>query len=70
MKYEKSVGFNKHSIESNQVLCDEETGRVVAVFYNDYDMDDVLAQLNESEQVQYLKQQVKNLEYQLWESLS
>lgn len=28
-----------HSIESGNILCCNETGRVMAVFYNDYDLD-------------------------------
>jgi len=40
-EFEKSV-YGSHTIESKQVLCDAETGRVVAVFYNDYDLDAVL----------------------------
>ena len=44
MEFEKSV-YGKHSITSSQVLLDKETGRVVAVFYNDYDLNDVLKQL-------------------------
>ena len=42
MEFEKAPGLNSHTIKSKQVLADAETGRVVAVFYNDYDMDVVL----------------------------
>ncbi len=31
-----------HKIESNYTLCCAETGRVVAVFYNDYDIDEFI----------------------------
>lgn len=41
LEFEKSI-YGSHSIESSQVLTDVETGRVVAVFYNDYDLDVVL----------------------------
>ena len=41
-KYEKSDSVVEHSISSNQVLCCSETGRVIAVFYNDYDLDAVI----------------------------
>ena len=43
--FEKSEFFNKHTITSNNVLCCAETGRVIAVFYNDYDLDNLLDQL-------------------------
>lgn len=46
MEYFKSDSGNTHKIESRQVMCEEETGRVVATFYNDYDLDDVLKQIN------------------------
>lgn len=45
MEYEKLNLLNTHSIDSRQTLHDADTGRVVAVFYNDYDLDDVLKQL-------------------------
>ena len=45
--FEKSEGFNDHAITSNNVLCCAETGRVVAVFYNDYDLENLLEQLAE-----------------------
>lgn len=34
---------NRHTITSNVTLCCAETGRVIAVFYNDYDAEAVLA---------------------------
>lgn len=34
-----------HKITSSNVLICAETGRVVAVFYNDYDLDELLQQL-------------------------
>lgn len=48
MNFEKSEGANTHTIESEQVLVCSETGRVVAVFYNDYDLDEVLVRLKAS----------------------
>ena len=45
-EYEKDTSSGSHSIESEQVLVCRETGRVIAVFYNDYDLDDVLLKLN------------------------
>jgi hypothetical protein len=35
----------KHSI-NGLPICEEETGRVVAVFYNDYDAEDVVSRVN------------------------
>ena len=45
-KFEKSEGCNTHEILSDNVLCCSETGRVVAVFYNDYDLDKVVSKLD------------------------
>ena len=42
MEFEKDVIPGTHSIKSDNILVDKETGRVVAVFYNDYDLDAVL----------------------------
>ena len=43
MEFEKSdLLENEHTITSNQSLCCKETGRVVAQFYNDYDLDHVI----------------------------
>ncbi len=42
IKFEKDTCAGSHTIESEQVLHEVETGRVVAVFYNDYDLDVVL----------------------------
>ena len=53
LEFEKDTSpGGSHTIESNQVLCDAETGRVVAVFYNDYDLAVVIelqAKLKEAE---------------------
>ena len=40
-KFEASQG-HEHTISSTNLLCEEQTGRVVAVFYNDYDLDTVI----------------------------
>ena len=45
-EYEKTEGYGEHAIESHNVLVCSDTGRVIAVFYNDYDLDEVLEQLN------------------------
>jgi len=46
--YEKSDS-GSHEIISDNILCCAETGRVVAVFYNDYDLDDVMIQISKPE---------------------
>ena len=38
-----------HSITSKNVLVEKETGRVTAVFYNDYDFDSVVERIAELE---------------------
>jgi hypothetical protein len=38
-----------HEIMSDNVLHCAETGRVVAVFYNDYDLDDVISKISKPE---------------------
>ena len=45
-EYEKCTTNSTHIIESEQCLVCAETGRVIAVFYNDYDLDEVLGKLN------------------------
>lgn len=42
MNFEKSDCFSTHTVTSNNVLCDKETGRVVATFYEEYDLDHVI----------------------------
>ena len=63
LEFEKDTSpGGTHTIESNQVLCDVDTGRVVAVFYNDYDLDVVLElQL----QVKMLEDKLKKAEADL-----
>ena len=43
LKIEKSDFNNEHSITSSNVLLCSETGRVIATFYNDYDLDAVVS---------------------------
>ena len=45
MQFEKREYFDNHTITSNNILCCADTGRVVAVFYNDYDLDNLLEQV-------------------------
>ena len=52
MKYEINENTeNKHTIESSNILCCGENGRVIAVFFNDYDLDDVINLEKENEQL-------------------
>ena len=49
MKYETSIAVGlhgEHKIESDNVLLCAETGRVIAVFYNNYDLAD-FTEMNE-----------------------
>lgn len=46
-EYEKSEFNNEHTITSSQTLDCADTGRVIAVFYNDYDLDELLKKVNE-----------------------
>lgn len=41
--YEENDRLHEHTITSRNVLCCAETGRVIAVFYNDYDIEKVLS---------------------------
>ena len=50
-EFEKSEGCNTHEILSDNILCCAETGRVVAVFYNDYDLNNVMEKLAENEKL-------------------
>ena len=47
MEFEKSDCIWTHTITSTNVLVDKDTRRVVAVFYNDYDLDHVIGSVNE-----------------------
>lgn len=39
MQFEKNDIFSTHTVTSSNILVDNGTGRVVATFYNDYDLD-------------------------------
>jgi len=41
-KYDRGEGFGNHEIISDNTLCCAESGRVVAVFYSDDDLNDVI----------------------------
>ena len=47
MQYEISKLGNSHEIRSNNVLMCGVTGRVMAVFYNDYDLEELIGQTQE-----------------------
>ena len=66
-EFEKSEGCNTHEILSDNRLCCAETGRVVAVFYNEYDLDNVMKALKENKN---LKAQTEALEEMLSECTS
>ena len=53
MEYEQftGVGSGDHTIASHNVLIERDTGRVVAVFYNDYDLNDVVEQLEKANKI-------------------
>ena len=42
MEFEKGCGFNSHTITSKNMLVCKDTGRVVAVFYSEDDMNAAL----------------------------
>ena len=42
MDFEKSDCFSTHTVTSNNVLCDKDTGRVVATFYDAGDLEHVI----------------------------
>ena len=52
LNVEKYTIDHTHTIKSSQVLIESETGRVVAVFYNDYDLDNILNQLQEKRKLE------------------
>jgi len=61
LAFEKSDLGNDHTITSNQVLCCTDTGRVMAVFYNDYDLDCILNELkNDKAEIVVLKKMIDN----------
>ena len=57
--FEKSDSSNDHTIKSNQILCCADTGRVMAVFYNDYDLDCILNEIkNDKAEIVCLKKMI------------
>lgn len=59
-EYERGAyGKQVHIIKSDQILVCADTGRVIAVFYNDCDLDSILEDLGK---VQKLQAQVDALE--------
>ena len=65
MKFEKCELSGSHKIISDNILISKENGRVVAVFYNDYDLDHVINEIEqlkkENELFAELAQQVINI---------
>ena len=61
LSIEKSEFINHHTITSNNHLCCSETGRVIAVFYNESDIDGILTQMKDDKiQIAYLKSMIDN----------
>lgn len=52
-----------HEIISDNVLVEDQTGRVVAVFYNDYDLDDVVSGLKELEDIKEKIKHARDIAY-------
>lgn len=64
MKYEINENTeNKHTIESNNMLCCGENGRVIATFYNDYDLDDVIKLEKENEALKADNSSIQSMGY-------
>mgnify|MGYP003644859645 CR=1 FL=1 len=58
---EKSGAINTHTITSSHHLCCSDTGRVMAAFYNESDIDDILQEMkNDKTQIERLKSMVTN----------
>lgn len=51
MSFEKCEDLIERTITSNNVLCCAETGRVVAVFYNESDLETIIKRLNKDEKI-------------------
>ena len=46
-KYERNTNPHcVHSIKSSEILCCAETGRVIATFYHEYDLEAAIKKLN------------------------
>jgi len=55
-EYEASTDCGSHQIESKNILTCSDTGRVIAVFYNDYDLNNLMktiAQLQNELEAEY-----------------
>jgi hypothetical protein len=58
---EKSELKNEHTITSSNHLCCSDTGRVIAAFYNESDIDDILQEMkNDKVQIACLKGMIDN----------
>lgn len=56
---EESGCTNPHVISSTNVLSCSETGRVMAVFYNDFDLDRIIKELkNDKKEIECLKKMI------------
>ena len=53
--------YAEHEIKSSNVLLCSDTGRVMAVFYNDYDLDAVVNEMkNDKAEIVALKKMIDN----------
>ena len=53
--------YANHTITSSNVLCCSDTGRVMAVFYNDFDLDAVVNEMkNDKTEIIALKKMIDN----------
>lgn len=58
---EKSELRNDHTITSGNHLCCSDTGRVMAVFYNEYDLDAIVTEMkNDKTEIECLKKMIDN----------
>jgi precorrin isomerase len=58
---EKDEYKSEHKIISRNTLCCSDTGRVIAVFYNDYDLDAVINEIkNDKAEIVALKKMIDN----------
>ena len=62
MDFEKSDCFSTHTVTSNNVLCDKETGRVVATFYEAHDLDHVIGNNERNSIIDECINQIKSCE--------
>lgn len=52
---------HQHRITSDKVMIEKETGRVVAVFYHDYDLKDVLHEMNKDAGMKPRQMKIKKM---------